>query len=66
MAIPTHDGLPVTETYNVAQAAAILGVSPWLYYEQFRAGVVPGRKIGRRVVVPRHHLHQYLETGQWG
>lgn len=47
-------------TYTVAQAAELLGISSWSYYEAIRKGELPFRKIGRRIVVPRVQLEAWL------
>jgi excisionase family DNA binding protein len=47
-------------TYTVPQAAALLGISSWSYYECVKRGELPARKIGRRIVVPRVQLEQWL------
>lgn len=47
-------------TYTVPQAAALLGISPWTYYEAIKKNELPYRKIGRRIVVPRVQLEAWL------
>lgn len=47
-------------TYTVPQAAALLGISPWSYYERVKHGELPARKIGRRIVVPKVQLDAWL------
>lgn len=47
-------------TYTVPQAAALLGISPWSYYERVKQGELPARKIGRRIVVPKVQLDAWL------
>lgn len=47
-------------TYTVSQAAELLGISPWTYYEAVKRGELPARKVGRRIVVPRIQLEQWL------
>lgn len=49
-------------TYTVPQAAALLGISPWTYYERVKQGELPARKIGRRIVVPKVQLDAWLAT----
>lgn len=55
--------LPATEplTYSVPEAAALLGISPWSYYEAIKKNELPFRKIGRRIVVPRVQLERWLD-----
>jgi len=47
-------------TYTVAQAAELLGISTWSYYEGIKRGELPARKVGRRLVVPKIQLEQWL------
>jgi len=47
-------------TYSVPQAAALIGISEWSYYEGVKRGELPGRRVGRRIVVPRIQLEQWL------
>jgi excisionase family DNA binding protein len=47
-------------TVTVARAAELLGVSEWTYREALKRGEVPGRHIGRRIVVPVAQLEQFL------
>lgn len=49
-------------TYTVPQAAALLGISAWTYYEGIKRGELPARKIGRRIVVPKVQLDAWLTT----
>ena len=50
-------------TYTVPQAAELLGISSWAYYEAIKKGELPFRKIGRRIVVPRIQLEAWLNKG---
>lgn len=47
-------------TYTVAQAAELIGISTWAYYEAIKKNEMPYRRIGRRIVVPRIQLEQWL------
>jgi len=47
-------------TYTVAEAAELLGISAWTYYDRLKRGDLPGRQIGRRWVVPKIQLDQWL------
>jgi predicted DNA-binding transcriptional regulator AlpA len=42
------------KTYDASEVAALLGVSPWLIYQQVRAGScpLPHIKLGRRLLFP--------------
>jgi excisionase family DNA binding protein len=55
----------VPATYTVAEAAAILGISKWLYYNLAKKGEVPVLVVGRRSLVPRNQLEAFL-AGQCG
>ena len=50
-------------TYTVPEAAELLGISPWAYYEAIKKNALPFRKIGRRIVVPRIQLEAWLNKG---
>jgi excisionase family DNA binding protein len=52
---------PTAATLTVPQAAAILGISKWSYYEGVKNGQLPALKIGRRLIVPRVQLERLLE-----
>lgn len=47
-------------TYNVADAAEILGVSPGLLYSQVRNGQLRAIRFGRKVVITRATLEEIL------
>lgn len=47
-------------TYTVTEAAELLGISSWSYYEGVKRGELPARKVGRRILVPRVQLEQWL------
>jgi excisionase family DNA binding protein len=51
-------------TYTVAQAAHILGVSAWLYYDLAKKGQVPILRVGNRRLVPKIRLDAFL-AGTW-
>ena len=46
-------------TMNVAEAAALLGVSPWLVLQQIAKGNLP--RFGRRIIIPRAAFLTWLE-----
>ncbi len=56
--MPEHDRL----TVSVEEAAALLGISRALAYELVRRGDLPCLRLGRRVVIPRKALEQFVET----
>lgn len=47
-------------TYTVEEAAALLGISSWAYYEAVKKNELPYRRIGRRIVIPRVQLEAWL------
>jgi excisionase family DNA binding protein len=51
-------------TYTVAQAARRAGLSVSYYYRAAHQGLVPAKFIGRRIVVPKAALHQFLGEPQ--
>jgi len=49
-------------TLSVEEAAAMLGISRALAYELIRKGELPRLRLGRRVVVPRRALEEYVAS----
>lgn len=48
-------------TLTPAEAASLLGVSRDLVYEQLHQGVIPCRRLGGRILIPRRALEEWLE-----
>lgn len=48
---------------GVEEAAELLGVDRDVVERELRAGVLPGRKVGRRWRLPRRALLDHLENG---
>ncbi len=48
-------------TMDVAEAAALLGVSPWLVLQQVAKGNLPHKRFGRRILIPRASFLAWLE-----
>jgi excisionase family DNA binding protein len=46
--------------YSVDEAAAIIGLSRDLLYDQMRAGKLAYLKVGRRRIITRQHLGAFL------
>ncbi len=46
--------------YSVDEAARLIGLSRDLLYDEMRRGHLPYRKVGRRRLITRHHLQQFL------
>jgi excisionase family DNA binding protein len=62
----TLDSQPEPDTaterlaYSVDEAARLTGLSRDLLYDQMRCGNLPYLKVGRRRIITRHHLRQFL------
>ena len=48
-------------TMDVAEAAGLLGVSPWLVLQQIAKGNLPHKRFGRRILIPRRAFLAWLE-----
>ena len=48
------------QAYSVAEAAAVLRVSPWLIREACRRGEIRSLRLGKRVIIPRDAIDQFL------
>ncbi len=48
-------------TMDVAEAAALLGVSPWLVLQQIGQGNLPHKRFGRRILIPRARFLAWLD-----
>jgi excisionase family DNA binding protein len=48
-------------TYSIEQVSELLGISRGTAYQLARDGVIPARRIGRRWMVPRKALHDWLD-----
>ncbi len=46
--------------YSIDEAARLTGLSRDLLYDQMRCGNLPYVKVGRRRLITRHHLQQFL------
>lgn len=49
-----------SECMDVKQTASFLNVSAWTVYEYCRQGVIPHRRIGRRILISRSILLAWL------
>ena len=59
-------GRPVKAAYSVREAAALLGVSEDTVYGAVRAGVMPHKRLQRRIIIPGAALQRWLdETDRW-
>jgi excisionase family DNA binding protein len=54
---------PATErlAYSVGEAARLTGLSRDLLYDEMRRGNLSSIKVGRRRLITRQHLRQFLE-----
>jgi len=57
-----HDPDPAAErlAYSVDEAARLTGLSRDLLYDEMRRGHLVYVKVGRRRLITRHHLQQFL------
>ena len=51
-------------TYDVKEAAAVLGVSLGTVYQAIKQKQLPAIRLGRKIVLPRAALHRLLEEGR--
>jgi excisionase family DNA binding protein len=49
-------------TVSIEEAAGLLGISRALAYELVRRGELPRLRLGRRVVIPRKALREFVEA----
>jgi len=61
---PLPEGVPRKQldrlTYTVEEAATVLGISRSLAYEAVARGEVPHLRVGRRVLIPRGWLEEWI------
>ena len=57
----TPSSTPTRPTMDVAEAAVLLGVSPWLVLQQIAKGNLPHKRFGRRILIPRRAFLAWLE-----
>lgn len=50
-----------SECMDVKEAALFLNVSAWTIYEYCRQGIIPHRRIGRRILISRSILMNWLK-----
>ncbi|MCX7602166.1 MAG: helix-turn-helix domain-containing protein [Meiothermus sp.] len=48
--------------YRVVEAARVLGISQSAVYELVRAGTLPHKRLGRRIVIPARFLEDWINT----
>ena len=49
---------------SAEKAAEILGVSSWTVYEYCRQGVLPHKRLGRRVLFSKERLEDWVKGGE--
>ena len=49
-------------TLTIEEAAVLLGISRGLAYELASRGELPALRLGRRLVIPRKALEEFLEV----
>lgn len=47
-------------TYSIEEAAKLIGVSKSFMYKLARNREVPVLKLGKRLVIPRHKFHEFI------
>ena len=47
--------------YNIREAAAVLGISKSYAYELVRRNEIPSLQLGKRRVVPKTYLEQWIQ-----
>lgn len=47
-------------TLSVAETAELLGISRWLVQQAVRDGSLPSLRLGRRILIPRARLLEWL------
>jgi excisionase family DNA binding protein len=53
-----------SKVYSTQVVADILGVSKEHIHRQIRAGLMPHKRVGRRVVIPRKLFEDWLNQGE--
>lgn len=56
------------KTWDVKEAAAISGLAPSTIRKYIDDGVMPGRRLGRRILIPKGAFAEWLEAylrGDW-
>jgi excisionase family DNA binding protein len=59
---PQPDSSTERLAYSVHEAARLIGLSRDLLYDQMRQGNLSYIKVGRRRLITRQHLEQFLDT----
>jgi excisionase family DNA binding protein len=59
--VPPDPGQPAERlAYSINEAARLTGLSRDLLYDEMRRGNLTYVKVGRRRLITRHHLQQFL------
>ena len=62
----SHFSRPMAAAYSVWETAAQLGVSEDAVYAMVRSGSIPHKRVGRRIIIPRAALEQWLsDADRW-
>ena len=51
-----------SQVYSVSDISDLLGISVAMTYERIRAGVIPHKRLGRRIIVPRRLFDDWLNS----
>lgn len=55
-------GRSVKAAHSVRETAALLGVSEDAVYASVRAGILPHKRVGRRIIIPGAALQKWLDA----
>jgi excisionase family DNA binding protein len=63
--VPTEQDLPETRPVLCAkEAAQLLGISPWLLFQEIKRNRIPHKRVGRRLVFSRQRLLDWLASDE--
>lgn len=58
------EGLDGRSAYSVVEVASRLGVSTDKAYELVRGGVIPHKRLGRRIIIPAKLFEEWLNGSE--
>ncbi len=65
MISPAQPLEPTRPTKDVVEAAALLGLSPWLVLQAIGQGKLLHKRVGRRIVIPAGAVHGPARRDRW-
>jgi excisionase family DNA binding protein len=54
--------MPEALVYRVEEAAELLGIGRSSCFEAVKRGEIPSVRLGRRILIPKHRLHELLNA----